>query len=314
MRFENKVLFVTGGASGLGAATARRFADEGAKVAVADINEGAAREYAGSLPDGIAVTVDTADPASVQRAVRSAVEHYGRIDVIFNNAGIEGEQAGLHEMTVDNWNRVTSVNGDGVFYVLKYGIEAMLETGGGAVVNTSSTAGLTAQDNISPYTFTKAGIVGLTRSAAVEYAGRGIRVNASRSDRGDDAARAPLHRERGGPGRDAQPDGVVQPHARHRPARGCRGAGRVPRIRRCPLDNRGHDPDRRRVLRPLTIRRLWVRRVACARAWQAAKPCRCNRQPPGNARRRSRGSRRATGRRPAGTSARRSCTARAGHA
>lgn len=178
MRFENTVLFATGGASGLGAATARRFADEGANVVLGDINSAAANDLAASLPDAIAVPVDAADAASVEQAIAAAVGHYGRIDVIFNNAGIEGRQQPLHEMTIDNWQQVTAVNGDGVFYVLKYGIDAMLKTGGGVVINTTSTAGLIGQENISPYTFTKAGIVGLTRAAAVEYAARGIRVNA----------------------------------------------------------------------------------------------------------------------------------------
>lgn len=178
MRFENTVLFATGGASGLGAATARRFADEGAKVVVGDINSAAAKDLAASLPDAIALPVDAADAGSVEQAIAATVGHYGRIDVIFNNAGIEGRQQPLHEMTIDNWHQVTAVNGDGVFYVLKYGIDAMLKTGGGVVINTTSTAGLIGQENISPYTFTKAGIVGLTRAAAVEYAARGIRVNA----------------------------------------------------------------------------------------------------------------------------------------
>jgi NAD(P)-dependent dehydrogenase (short-subunit alcohol dehydrogenase family) len=98
---------------------------------------------ADGLPDGFAVPVDTADASSVQAAARRTADHYGRIDVVFNNAGIAGAQLPLHEVPVDDWLKVRGVNGDGVFYVMKYCIAEMLETGGGSIVNTSSTAGLT---------------------------------------------------------------------------------------------------------------------------------------------------------------------------
>ncbi len=177
-RFEGKVAFVTGGASGLGRATAQRFALEGARVVVADLDRSGAQAVVATLPDALAVHVDTADSAAVDRAFDAALEAYGQINVIFNNAGIVGQQTPLHETTDESWRDVMGVNATGAFYVLRRGVKAMLAGGGGAIVNTSSSTGLAGKPNMTPYTFSKAGLVGLTRAAAIEYAALGIRVNA----------------------------------------------------------------------------------------------------------------------------------------
>lgn len=177
-RLEGRVGFITGGGAGLGEGTARRLSEEGAKVVVLDIDGEAAERVASELPDALAIQADVTDPAAVEQAFAKTMERFGSVDIIFNNAGIAGEQQPLHEYDLENWRAVNALNGDGVFFVLKYGILAMLESGGGSIINTASTAALTAQQNISAYSFSKAGVAGLTRSAAIEYAKQGIRINA----------------------------------------------------------------------------------------------------------------------------------------
>lgn len=177
-RFKDRTVFITGAGAGIGEAAARRFADEGANVAIVDINADDASRVAGSLRSALPLAVDVANHADVEQAFLKTVDAFGSIDIVFNNAGIVGEQQPLHTYTLENWRRVNSVNGDGAFLVMRHGIEHMLKSGGGSIINMSSTAALTAQTDISGYTYSKSGLAGLTRSAAVEYAKDGIRVNA----------------------------------------------------------------------------------------------------------------------------------------
>jgi NAD(P)-dependent dehydrogenase (short-subunit alcohol dehydrogenase family) len=177
-RFAGKVAFVTGGASGLGRAAAERLAREGARVVVADIDRPGAEAVAVALPEATPLEMDTSDAYAVTRAFALALDAYGYIDVLFNNAGVVGPQMPLHETTDQAWRQVMAVNADGAFHVLREGLKAMVEGRGGAIVNTSSSTGLAGKPNMTPYSFSKAGLVGLTRAAAIEYAERGIRVNA----------------------------------------------------------------------------------------------------------------------------------------
>jgi NAD(P)-dependent dehydrogenase (short-subunit alcohol dehydrogenase family) len=177
-RLKDKVAVITGAASGLGRACAERFAQEGARVAIADIQEEAGKEVAQALPEGRFMKVDVTDPASVEAMIAQTVRHYGRLDILFNNAGIFSDRAPTAESTLENWRKVLAVNLDGVYYGMKYGIAAMLEQGSGVVLNMASITGMVAFSNIPSYSASKAGVIQLTRAAAIEYAEAGIRVNA----------------------------------------------------------------------------------------------------------------------------------------
>ena len=178
-RLQAKVAIVTGAASGIGKAIAERFAAEGARVVVADIQEQAGQTVARSLAEGYFVKVDVSEPNSVEAMVSSAVERYGKLDIMVNNAAILGQQAPTVQSSIENWRQVMAVNLDGVYFGMKYGIAAMLDRGnGGVIINMSSTVGMVAVGNIPPYSASKAAAIQLSKAAAIEYASDRIRVNA----------------------------------------------------------------------------------------------------------------------------------------
>ena len=167
--------FVTGGASGIGAATCRRMASEGARVAVVDINEAAAKEVAKSI-DGIAYAADVTDFDLLASAAADANERLGGLTLLFNNAGA-GSLAALHDYALDEWQRIVTLNLTGVFHGFKAVAPLILQSGGGAIVSTASISGTRPAAGEAPYAAAKAAVAALTATAALEYAPT-VRVNA----------------------------------------------------------------------------------------------------------------------------------------
>lgn len=180
MRLENKVAIITGGGGGIGRATAVRFAKEGAKILVADFREEAGIQTVHFIKEvgGEAdfVRVDMTKPDDVEHMVQKAIDRFGKLDILINNAGVKSDEKKIPDVSLEEWQEVFDINTTGVFLGMKYAIPKM--AAGGSIVNTASIAGIKGQKLVAAYSASKSSVIALTKTAATEFGKKNIRVNA----------------------------------------------------------------------------------------------------------------------------------------